>query len=387
MRVIAVLPSIYLAFACVASGQILDPTTQIANQADNDVAEALTSHARVEIVPSAPSNNPSTEAAGGQFGEYSGYRNSSMPVPTKLFTFNYFINQETYNEKNSFLGTGVTNTFLNQLGCDITTPYGTDIQPFISYQYASTHLFGTTSSRGNTYGAALNLSQKIFPFFPLFGSSFAESQPNAVFNLGNATPEQIAAINSGDHDVHNIYPNFDTKLGLSLGAADANLGKFKGHWSYVTQDIYSIAPNMAFDFYFRPATVENRLSLLPNAVSIIPTYSHQLTSANDGTSGSSGILSIQDRNTYIWALDAKSDSDKTVDESIQVVESNTLLHDTDQEPLVLSPTPASYQNWAKFGLAVQYVNPAVSVKVEYTYEAFNAQYASQNVVATLNIAF
>ena len=333
-------------------------------------------------------------------GEFSGYRpngsnGKEVPGQEDPLKVNYFISQEMFNAKNTYVpGVGDTTTYNNQIGCDLTTPYATDIQPFINYQYATQHLNGMNTFRDNTYGAALNISQKIFPFAPVF----EEGEAGAVYNLRNATPQERSRIATGD--VPDIYPNFDTKLGFSVGFTDNNQESFKkAHWSYMTQDVYSLSPNLAFDFYMKRPTVENQFSLIPAAISIVPTYNDQCISANDGTSGSSGIFSVQNRNTYIYVITpgavGNQNSSAVVDvqpkEAVTVTESNTILHDTNQEPLQAPKSPNLYQNWAKFGLAVAYNrmidDHKVSAKFEYTYEAFNALYESNNVVLSVNISF
>jgi hypothetical protein len=127
------------------------------------------------------------------------------------------------------------------------------------------------------------------------------------------------------------------------------------------------------------------------SVTVITSYSDQMINADNGTSGSNGLLSAQARTTYVYVLNQETkDTDiGTIPyETLELTQSNTFLHDTNQEPLTLSAGSIPYQNWAKFGLALAYRNKKTfSAKIEYTYETFNNQYEAHNVVASLNINF
>ena len=380
-----------------ANAQTFDPTIDIGNQVDENVSRALqtqtASGSSSALVPS--SEEYSARAIEQKYQDYSGFL---IPPPpgTPVQPVNWWepketLLQETFNEKNSFLGTGVTDGYTSQVGLDFRTPFGTDIQPFFVYQHASRDLVGTTIYRADSYGGSLGITQKLFPLIA--------GQPLARYNLGDSSN----VVYNAQGYAPDYYPNFDLNLGLNFNAASTDVSNLKkGTWADSTQATYGLAPSLIFGFYFKRPNIENKFSLIPASVTIVPTYSDQMVMANNGTSGSNGILSIQDRNTYVWVVhqtDLPIDVQPTPTETIEVTESNTLLHDSNQEPLTAS-TPTPYQNWAKFGLALAYRHTEVvrpgekksgfwidSVKVEYTYEAFNAQYEARNVVASLNIKF
>jgi hypothetical protein len=139
---------------------------------------------------------------------------------------------ETFNEKNSFIGKGVTDNSSSQLGFTIKSPFGTTIQPYIAYQYSSIDLFGANSAHGDTYGASLNIAQKLLPAIPVF----RDNQSGAVLNIPADKPDVPCDKNTWkDH-----YPNFDVVAGLNLSYGDANISTYKKGWAYDTQDGYGI---------------------------------------------------------------------------------------------------------------------------------------------------
>lgn len=388
---------------CPANGQLVDPTTQISNQVDANNAETLMGETHQG---GAQNQNQSQTSTGPKAyfqphwttagSPYSGYSDKALTgwTPKGLILI------EGFNEKNSFLGKGVTDTYSTQLGWSEQSPVGTIIQPFINYQNTGTDLVGTNTAHSSGIGASLNISQKIFPAIPVF----CERQPGAVWNIGSTTNDKPCPDNPSHRPDH--YPNFDIQTGLNLSFGDTNLATLKHGWSYNTQDAYGISPNLSFDFYRKRTNSDDGLSWLPAAVSIVPTYAYAMAENQSGNSSSSGLLSIQNRNTYLWVLAHEDDCDQTPTESIQLIESNTLFHDTNQEPLTPSTTPIRYQNWARFGLALAYsyldivkiTNPngtpgtvkkasLPQLKVEYDYDAFNNQYEAQTVTISANISF
>jgi hypothetical protein len=370
----------YLGTSPRAIGQGIDTFSQISNQVDANVVETLTTPSYQS--PGAVTYNPETGGAqpGNTPGIYSGYGQKGK--------WDFLSNVgmiETFNEKNSFTGKGVTDLYSSQLGFTIASPIGTKIQPYISYQHTSTDLVGTNSAHANTYGASLNITQKIFPAVPVF----CDDQPNAVYNIPTSKPDQQCdATTWKDH-----YPNFDIVAGLNLSYGDANLSTLGKGWKYDTQDSYGITPNLSFDLYRKKSATEGGFDFLPNAISIVPSYAYNSTDGHSGESSSSGLLSIQDRNSYLFVCHHKDDCDSTPDETIQIIQSNTLFHDTNQEPIAAPTGPIAYQNWARFGFAIQYGNTMDShynlpvAKIEYDYDAFNAQYQAHTVLLTVNFRF
>lgn len=317
---------------------------------------------------------------------YSGFT-TNAPTAVQYKT-NAMLFQETFTEKNSYTGMGVTDGFATQIGTDISNNVGTDIQPNLSYQYAARDRIGTTTYRADTYSATLGITQKVFPFKPLL-----QYQGGATYNLGDPEPGATTYEANGQKYIADVYPSFDANLSFNAGANEAcvfNLGK--GSWAHTDQHTFALAPGLVFNFYLkRLDKAHNHFSLIPTTISIAPTYTDQMTMVNNGTSSSAGILTIQDRNSYYWVFDDDLPSgDVTVKgvRYLQVTESNTLYHDTNQEAVTTPVSPYIYQNWAKFALGVTYqYKPGLSGKVEYTYEAFNNMYDSQTVVASCNFKF
>jgi hypothetical protein len=377
---------IYIAICSSANAQVFDPTDSIGNQVDQNVSRTLQTESGAQVIPPPSSSLPPGTAGekavlGGTPGNYSGF--SINAPPAKLFEAKQFLLQGTFNEKNSFLGMGVTDGYTGQIGLDVTSSFGTDIQPFVSYQHASRDLVGTTTYRADNYGGAINITQKLFPFFP--------GQPQAVLNLRDPTCEEKEALQA-QKNIKDIFPNFDINLGLNLMTNSTGLSNLKkGTWTGVNQDSYGIASGPIFDFYFKRPQKGDPFSLMPVSVTVITSYSDQMINADNGTSGSNGLLSAQARTTYVYVLNQETkDTDiGTIPyETLELTQSNTFLHDTNQEPLTLSAGSIPYQNWAKFGLALAYRNKKTfSAKIEYTYETFNNQYEAHNVVASLNINF
>ena len=137
--------------------------------------------------------------------------------------------------------------------------------------------------------------------------------------------------------------------------------------------------NVAFDFY-----LSSRMT-----INIVPAYAAELRSTSMGTSSSAGILQVQDRNTYTVPLETSAG---TVVKSLQFTEFNNLEHDTNEEPLPPPVSPLPYQNWAQFGAAVSYnalydANRHIILRVQYSYDAFNAAYEAHTVVASVNVDF
>jgi hypothetical protein len=104
----------------------------------------------------------------------------------------------------------------------------------------------------------------------------------------------------------------------------------------------------------------------------------------------------QDREGHSVCSYISGDQEAQVDAKTRLTEYNTLLHDTNQEPLPPPVSPIPYQNWAKFGVAVIYDaiyfengsdKKHITARVEYSYEAFNAGYEAHNVIASVNIQF
>ena len=384
-----------------ARGQLVDPTTQISNQVDANNAETLLNETFQNWTPSRPiPATPGTNkiqfqpefqpATSGGSSLYSGYSSN----PLKNWTPKGLILIEGFNDKSSYIGKGVTDTYSTQMGWSEQSPVGTIIQPFINYSRVNTDLGGTNTAHATGIGASLNISQKIFPFGPVVN----EGQAGAVRNIGSSANDPACPLNASIKPDH--YPNFDIQAGLNLSFGDSNLATLKHGWSYDTQDTYGISPNCSFDFYRKQAssTADDHFWLLPAAVSIVPTYAYTMTSNQADKTASAGLLSIQDRNVYLWVLSHKDDCDNTPTKSIQLIESNTLYHDTNQEPLTPPTTPIQYQNWARFGLAIAYsyinIKPdgtkgisLPQLKVEYDYDAFNAQYEAQTVTVSANISF
>jgi hypothetical protein len=327
------LVAIYSVLGDLANAQDFDPSTNIGNQIDQNVTQTLQTATGAPIVIT----HPTPRKGGGMFavpiikgvtGPYSGFLTKSS---TKLtFTTGAILLQETFNEKNSFTGIGVTDGFATQIGTDISSSYGTDIQPNFSYQHASRDLIGTTTYRADTYAGSVGITQKIFPFIP--------GQPHAVYNLGK--PVTYHDTRSFAED---IFPNCDINLGLNLGVNTSSQSTLKKtSWTDLTQDTYGIAPSLIFDLYLKRPKKEDKFSLIPATISIVPGYTDQMTMANNGTSSSTGLLSLQDRNAYYWVLDSadrNNDIGPFFTRAIIITESNTFLHDTNQEPLTPSQPP------------------------------------------------
>jgi len=362
-----------------ANAQFIDTSSQISNQVDANVAETLTGET------SQPPNAPTTGQGFTAYTQKPGPRSiySGYGKEGKWDFCSNVILIEGFNEKNSFIGKGVTDAYSSQLGFSIKSPFGTTIQPFVSYQYASTDLQGANTAHANTYGASLNLSQKIIPFQPVFH----DHQSGAVRNIGDQSKDVFCQdVNAyRDH-----YPNYDVTAGLNISYGDANLATFKKGWAYDTQDGYGITPSFSFDYFRKRAATDGGFDGLPDAVSIVPSYAYLSTDGMKDESSSAGLLSIQDRNTYLFVLEPKSDCDQTPIQTLQLIESNTLFHDTNQELIAASTGPIAYQNWARFGLALEYTNTVDPkrnlpvAKIEYDYDAFNAQYQAHTVMLTIN---
>jgi hypothetical protein len=310
---------------------------------------------------------------------------------------------ESFVEKNSFLGKGTTDSYQTQEGWSFNSPVGTSIQPYLSYQNSSTELLGANTYHANTYGAALNLTQRVVPLTAVF----QDNQPNATLNLGSTKSDPWCEKDPTIKPDH--YPNLDVQAGLNLSYGDSNLATLTHGWAYNTDDSYGISPNAAVDFYLKPSSnlsdAPSLEDLMPCAISIVPTYGYLMTEDQHGDSASSGLLSIQDRNTYSFVIGAGPDCDRTPWQSIQVTEINTLFHDTNQEFLTPQTGPIRYQNWARFGLAISYMNlgepPTPDLcnrstartnslplaKIEYDYDAFNNQYEEHTVLLTVNFSF
>ncbi len=299
---------------------------------------------------------------------YSGF----VANPSKSITVSpQFYARETFNEKNSFSGTGVVDSYGSDVGVDLNTNTGLKIEPDFGYKYSSRDLVGTNTLRTNSYNGTLTLTQKIFPLVAI-----TKHQPGATFNLRDATTDDL---NKMQND---IYPNMDIKLGLvaAITASDLNT-LVKGSRIKTSQDAYDVAPSVTFDF-----ALSHEFT-----ISLVPSFDDTMISTSTGTSASGGSLQIQERNTYTYVPSA----DTT--ESFQLTEYNSLLHDTSIEPLPPAAVPIAYQNWAKFGLSFSYdkvyddQDPDnkrhVIARVEYSYEAFNAAYQAQNIIASVNIDF
>ncbi len=387
--------------------QLVDPTVQISNQVDVNNAETISSqtYQGIEVVPGPGQvqtfvSKPGSPYSGLQFPAPTGWKAKGLVLI------------EGFNEKNSFLGKGVTDAYSTQIGWTEQSPIGTTITPYINYQNSGTDLVGTNVAHSNGIGASLNISQKFFPSAPIF--FWKEPQPGAVQNIGKGNEH---ACDPKSPYIPDHYSNFDIQTGLNLSFGDTNLATLKHGWAYDTQDAYGISPNLSFDFFRRQAnsydygdpvhpSPVDKTPWLPAAINIVPTYTYMMGENQAGNSSSTGQLSIQDRNTYSWVLHDLGDCDHSPTEFIQLIESNTLLHDTNQEPLTPSPTPIRYQNWARFGLALAYchnfykqvsqpdgtikpvkVASLPLLKVEYDYDAFNNQYEAHTVNVTANISF
>ncbi len=400
----------YVTTFAIANAQDIDPSINIGNQVDQNVVDTLIApgatpvnitEARQKSAASlqlTPWSTPTTK--NGYLSPYSGYATSVAPLTVSVLA------QQGFSSKDSFTGMGVTTSYTSQVGLDLATCYGTDIQPFLSYQHASRDLIGTTTYRSDAYGGSLNLTQRIFPL-----AAITDKQPKAVYNFsgGDTTPiDATQSLSNGNgyigdtKYVKDVYPNCDINLGLNLGLNAPSITTLKKTtWVASNQNMYSVAPSVVFDLFLRPVLADGipRPRYLPNSISIVPTYNDTMTMVDNGTSGSNGTLAIQERNAYVFAIHPPTDppvdkfNRKPTDlvphasETIQIIETNTLLHDTNQEPTTASPGPIPYQNWAKFGLAIAYTNKNVNLKVEYTYEAFNTMYDTQNVVASLSCKF
>ena len=425
---VVILTASYALLITAASAQDIDPSTNIGNQVDQNVIDTLTAPGStpVNLPPPSKGEKPldllnfdiktlsTVVTQDGKLSPYSGYSTTVKPVSVAILA------QQGFTSKDSFVGMGVMTTYMSQVGLDFATCFGTDIQPFLNYQHASRDLIGTTTYRSDSYGGSINIVQRLFPFVAI-----TDRQRKAVYNFQaddtsvkdvNGTPQPLSDGNSIVVDkktglpvmyVKDVYPNCDGNLGVSLGMNAPDISTFKkSKWIDSNQNMYSVAPSAIFDLFFRPVVDDGvprpcYVGYLPNSISFVATYNDTLAMADDGTSSSNGTLSFQERNTYAFALGhptglplAKNKKDFTdvvphPNETIQLIETNTLLHDTNQEPLTPPSGPLPYQNWAKFGLAIAYTNTKakLNVKLEYTYEAFNALYDSQNVVASVSYQF
>ncbi len=303
---------------------------------------------------------------------YSGFVANKSPT---FFTTPQFYTRDTFNEKNSFLGTGVTDSYGHDLGVDINTRTGLRIEPDFGYKYAARDLDGTNTQRANSYAGTLTFTQKVFPL-----AAITDDQPGATFNLREATDEDLKKL---DND---IYPNMDIKLGFVAAITATNLSTLTaGSRVKTSQDAYDLSPSLTFDF-----ALSKQFTL-----SLVPSYDNTMTSTSTATSSSGGSLQIQQRNTYTYVPTHGGVPDTI--QSFQITEYNSLLHDTSLEPLPPVAMPIAYQNWAKFGLSLTYNrvygDPRLKDKrhilarVEYSYEAFNAAYEAHNVIASVNIDF
>jgi hypothetical protein len=445
---------IYAAGSVFANGQALDPLLEINNQVDTSTAQALTSSTQQSDQSGQTTNQQSAQRAaatntapGGQASTvqtssttskqlklqgffqgpnapplrpkfvlkggvkpyliasgglpFSGYKPPANPNnPPAIPTWDKGVTLiESFNEKNSFIGRGVTDTYSSQLGWTFSTPIGTAITPTVSYAGASTGSGQSNTYHSNGYGVGLNFQQKILPAFPVFGTQ--PPQSGAVYNVGDTSKDPACPNDPTNYPDH--YPNCDVQALLGLSWQDTNLASRGKEWAYDTQDGYNATPGVQFD-YFRKKSSNGKFDPLPAAVNIVSTYSYLSVDGHNGESGSNGLLSVSDRNTWLWVLHPAGDCDHTSLRTISLIESNTLFHDTDQEPIAAPTTPVAYQNWARFGLAITYTDvtnaakgdpeadPDCSfivplIKLEYDYDAFNAQYEAHTVTLTMNFNF
>jgi hypothetical protein len=339
--------------------QLFDSSVQISNQVDIQTLQDLADAARPAT---APENT-----------------NRQLYVETwidKQLPFNwqsqgvFLIN--TFNEKNSFVGKGVSDAFGTQLGWGFQSGDAkTVIQPFINYANSNTDLVGNNSAHSHGYGASVNMTRELLAKTPLLARD-AEANPG----------------------VDAPTPNFGIVSGLNLSYLDTNLATYAKGWSYDTQDAYTLSPNLSFNYTRRksnefPDEPHDAWSVFPEAISLVPTYAYGMTEGRMGTSGSAGLLSVQDRNTWSWEF-GTNDNDKR---TLQLIQSNTWYRDTNQEMLTAPTGHLEYQNWARFGFAISYADfshddfKVPTVKLEYDYDAFNNQFEQHVVTLTINVRF
>jgi hypothetical protein len=311
-----------------------------------------------------------------------------------------------FNEKNSFVGKGLTDTYTGQVGWSYQTPFALTIQPSLTYQEANTDLGGLSSFNSNTYGCSVNLALKVFPI-----EAITMNQPAAAYNLAPTKLDKPCPYEPWT--IPDQYPSCDLLVNLNGGFNDANTEtNVFSHWVYSTQDNYSVIPGLTFDYYNQKTsdgfgTQNDWTCLLPSSVTFSPSFTDVLTENQMGQSASAGFLSLSERNLYLFTLDPShdyTDCDQAPSESVSVVQINTLNHDTNQEGLIPPSGHVEYQNWATFGLALIYAKAhpkpdpnspkkggvelqVPTAKVEYDYVAFNNQYEGHTVTVTVNFKF
>jgi hypothetical protein len=307
---------------------------------------------------------------------YSGFQNGPLPfiVSSDWYT------RETFNEKNSFLGTGVVNTFGTDTGVDIGTRTGFSFNPDFGYKYGARDLNAANAMYSDGYVGQLNFAQKIFPLVAM-----TRDQPGATYNLRDATTDDL------DRASFDIFPNFSVVMGLTLQfTALSSTTLTKGTRLKGTQNSWDIAPNLTFQFNVTDSYT----------IQVQPSWDETLSSNDVGQSASGGTIQIQLRNQYTKALDSVTLSPgkpALVREAFIVTQYEALLHDTNQEPLPTSTAPhVTYQNWAAFGVSGVYKKmynddakhpEYLQFRVDYSYQAFNAAFEGHTLVASLNVDF
>jgi hypothetical protein len=440
---------VYLSFALAAKGQVFDPTSEISNQVDNSVTEHITTETiaassnQEAATPTAPPSPAASAANNEKLYKIIKSLRSSLTqveisnnvdqtprvvseieqqeqkapgtvvvVPGESFPANIDVPYSGYGEekkdwsykkviafgsfvnRNSYLGKGVTDTENGQLGWSFDGPAGTSIQPFLTYQSGSTDLSGNNTGNSTNYGFALSMAQKIFPAVAVF----KDHQPKATYNLTSTVNDP--ACPKDPNSIPDHFPNCDVQALLNLSYGDGNISTLGKNWAYSTQNTFAIAPGFSFDLFPRRPS---EFSLLPVGISILPSWTYLFTEDQNNNRASSGLLSISDRNTYQWSLNHWDDCDQTPRNSISLIESNTLLHDTNEDLLTPQSGRIAYQNWVRFGLALQWTyqpNPETrageekskypsvpSARIEYDYDAFNNQYQQHTVMLTINLTF
>lgn len=383
---------VYFVLRGAANAQIIDPSLDILNnQVDQNVIQNVETVSG-NTVEYNKATTPEEEAAGvknGYTGSMSGLQ--TQPTNTVTLALGPSLFQETFNEQNSFIGKGVTDGYTTQLGQDFKSKYGTDIQAFFTYQHSGRDLSGTTTYRADSYGGTISVQQKILPFVPLMPgqtSAVYNFDRHQVFNTPGKKPIEW---------VEDVYPNWDAFAGLTAAVNSVDMTNLKKHtWLSSTQDNYTLSPNLTFDFYLRRPAEGDTLNPIPNTITVLSTYTDQM-SEDAGASGSAGVLSIQDRNSYYWVLGSgphDRDLGTFPTEALILTQTNAVVRDTNQESITPPTGFTPYQTWGRFGVALTYqVSPTdktaipYTIKAEYTYEAFNELYETHNVVLSCNIKF
>jgi hypothetical protein len=372
-----------------------DATLIINNQVDQNVINTLnTSSAYTDAISEQVAPGGITLFAHDPNQHISGISPIVKPVTVSLLNF------DSFSSKDSFIGMGVATSYQTQVGADFLFSTGTDLQSYLNYQHLSKDLLGTTNYRSDAYGGSINLVQRIIPI-----EAITENQPRAVQDFsgdGNST-ETPTTLANGKKYLKDFYPNYDLNIGLlaSLTAPDIATLK-KNKWKNSNQNAYALTPQVVYDLYLRPqlkdptSTAES--DWIPNSVSLIAAYTDTMTMVDNGTSSSAGNLSLQDRNTYIFPIGdpvvptdpitgLPTEVGKVPAATIQVTQTMAIIHDTNEEMVPGSTTPIAYQNWGRFGVALTYTNPKFNAKLEYYYDAFNAQYDNHTVSLTMSYKF